>query len=235
MSGVLANIYMINFDEVLNNLIKQYKGYYRRYCDDMIIVLPDNMIRNFSSFKKELEEIFNIKDEQTGDKLVILSPEKTKVYHLSPNDSIKEVSSETRPVKSISFLGFSYDGIFVRIRDKTISRYYNRMYKKMRTIKRQHGYVKKKGDDKYKKISCRNLYQMYTIKGAYCRGLNGKVVGNFITYAERARKKFSIGFAETNKTDQVCKRHLIKVRKYLKREVQWSLNVKNISKKEDPS
>lgn len=73
---------------------------------------------------------------------------------------------------------------------------------------------------------------MYTIKGAYCRGLNGKVVGNFITYAERARKKFAIGFAETNKTDQVCKRHLIKVRKYLKREVRWSLNVKNISKKE---
>lgn len=40
VSAILANIYMIAFDEFVANLIENYHGLYRRYSDDFIIVIP---------------------------------------------------------------------------------------------------------------------------------------------------------------------------------------------------
>lgn len=35
-----ANVYMIDFDKKINDLITSQKGMYRRYCDDIIIIVP---------------------------------------------------------------------------------------------------------------------------------------------------------------------------------------------------
>lgn len=40
ISAVYANVYMIDFDKKINDFITSQKGMYRRYCDDIIIVLP---------------------------------------------------------------------------------------------------------------------------------------------------------------------------------------------------
>lgn len=40
VSAVLANVYMIDFDEWLAKLCEKEGGLYRRYSDDFIIVLP---------------------------------------------------------------------------------------------------------------------------------------------------------------------------------------------------
>ena len=39
LSGVLANIYAIDFDRRLAELSKEFNGFYQRYSDDFIIVL----------------------------------------------------------------------------------------------------------------------------------------------------------------------------------------------------
>ena len=77
---------------------------------------------------------------------------------------------------TIDFLGFSFDGKQVTIRPKTISKYYYRMYSKAKTIRRNSWYT-----SEGKKISKKNIYQRYSIRGAY----NKK--GNFLTYVERAK------------------------------------------------
>jgi len=44
LSGVLANIYAIDFDRSLAELSKEFDGFYQRYSDDFIIVLDvENM------------------------------------------------------------------------------------------------------------------------------------------------------------------------------------------------
>ena len=40
ISAVYANVYMIDFDKIINDFITSKKGIYRRYCDDIIIVVP---------------------------------------------------------------------------------------------------------------------------------------------------------------------------------------------------
>lgn len=46
VSEILANIYMIVFDEFVANLIENYHGLYRRYSDDFIIVIPGHATAN---------------------------------------------------------------------------------------------------------------------------------------------------------------------------------------------
>ena len=40
ISAVYANVYMIDFDKKINDYVTSHKGLYRRYCDDIIIVIP---------------------------------------------------------------------------------------------------------------------------------------------------------------------------------------------------
>lgn len=40
ISAVYANIYMIDFDKRINDLVISKRGMYRRYCDDIIIIVP---------------------------------------------------------------------------------------------------------------------------------------------------------------------------------------------------
>ncbi|RYG95107.1 MAG: hypothetical protein EON58_14870, partial [Alphaproteobacteria bacterium] len=40
ISALLSNIYMLDFDETLNIEISKLGGFYRRYCDDIMIVVP---------------------------------------------------------------------------------------------------------------------------------------------------------------------------------------------------
>ncbi|WP_257983354.1 reverse transcriptase domain-containing protein, partial [Vibrio parahaemolyticus] len=40
MSGLLSNIYMIDFDIKLKNYAESLNGKYYRYCDDLLCILP---------------------------------------------------------------------------------------------------------------------------------------------------------------------------------------------------
>ena len=116
----------------------------------------------------------------------------------------------------IDFLGFSFDGQRVTLRDKTISKYYNRMYRKANTIVKNHG-VSPKG----KTISAKNLYQKYSYKGsrsyqiraAKKKGLDiskQEIKGNFLDYVLRAKKEF-----HGEPVDLATKNHMAKIRKRL--------------------
>lgn len=180
---------MINFDQQLKDYAKQQKGLYLRYSDDFIIAVPNN--------GKKIEEIIEyIRRLCNGDEKLILESSKTKGYKCTKN-KINETSSgkETR----IDYLGFSFDGRKVRIRDKTLTKYYYRMYKKIKSIK--------KAREKNEKIGCENLYMHYSIKGIK----DGKK--NFISYVMKAEKIFEDSEDEIKK---IRLTHLKKIKKRLK-------------------
>ena len=106
----------------------------------------------------------------------------------------------------IDYLGFTFDGKEITIRDKTISKYYYRLYRKLKTIVKNEGYT-----PSGKRISCKNLYEKYTVKGAHLKDSNGHIKGNFISYVQRAQKVFG----EDEPIDRKTRRHMLKIRRIL--------------------
>lgn len=197
ISAVLANIYMLAVDKEMNDYVKQHGGFYMRYSDDFIIILPDKGLAFSEHYKWIKETLSAIPKLELQDK-------KTKlfcVYERTVMNCTKEYASESgSDKKMIDFLGFTFNGSVVTIRDKTLSKYYYRMYRKIKTITQNDGYTKTG-----KRISCQNLYEKYSYKGA------AGPKGNFLSYVARAKKEFGCSEA----IDRSTKYHMQKIRKRL--------------------
>ena len=213
ISAVLANVYMIDTDKMLFDYVSTLNGFYMRYSDDFIIVLP----KTGSAFSEQYRSIKRILDAAPN---LVLKDTKTMLFSVDGKE-VRNCTAQFLPEgKSgkdiIDFLGFSFDGQRVTIRDKTISKYYNRLYRKANTIVKNHG-VSPKG----KTISAKNLYQKYSYKGsrsyqiraAKKKGLDiskQEIKGNFLDYVLRAKKEF-----QGEPVDLATKNHMAKIRKRL--------------------
>lgn len=198
ISGILANVYMLDVDKQINNAVNELGGMYIRYSDDFMIILPDAPEIDAA---KELKRIADMVKQAPR---LTLEPSKTqyfrfengvltdcgKFFHENADDSSR----------TINFLGFSFDGQKVRIRSKTVSKYYYRMYRKARNIAKMGGYT-----PDGKRITGENLYMTYSRKGAK------KGPGNFLTYVNRAASEY--GLNEPIKRD--TRKHMQKIRKAL--------------------
>lgn len=170
LSGLFANIYMIEFDKKMNNLAKEYNGLYLRYSDDFIIVLENMCIKNIKDVYEKIQKFV------TEAVQIELKQEKTNIYSYVGN-IIKCINKEVLDVKNknniISFLGFSFDGENITLRHKTLTKYYYKLY---RTVKRY-----KRGNSK---VSKKKIYDKFSTQGV------GQKRGNFISYVKRSEKVF---------------------------------------------
>ena len=204
ISAVLANIYMIKADEKINEIVNKYKGLYMRYSDDFIVILPTISQDTFRIILESVKQVINDTPN------LILQSEKTKIYRYV-NKELRNCNAEfmdniPNEKNVIDYLGFSFDGREVTIRDKTISKYYYRMYRKLKTIVKNKGYT-----FTGKRISCKNLYEKYSVKGVERKDSEGNKIGNFITYVQKAQKIFG----KEEPIDRKTKRHMVKIRREL--------------------
>lgn len=200
ISAVLSNIYMLELDEQVRNYADMAKGLYLRYSDDFILILPD---KGADVFKEQLSAIRGYISDIPR---LVLQPDKTQIYYYS-NKNIQNrnkdfLSNVDACGDFLNYLGFTFDGNQVLIRDKTLSKYYYRMYRKVKTIVKADG-ISPNG----KKISCKNLYLKYSEKGAHV----GK--GNFISYVQRAEDIFG----KDEGISRGTKKHMQKIRKQLRK------------------
>ncbi len=163
ISACLSNIYMIEFDIRTKQEIDGLKGIYRRYCDDIIVVV-------------------DTKDAAQARRFIL---GEIKRYHLEINDSKTEVTYFKKDSKgelrayndkagyhNLQYLGFEFNGLNAYIRSSSMSRYFKRMTSRIReNLKAAYG-KNSIGDTVFRK----KLHNRYTEKGTR----------NFITYAERA-------------------------------------------------
>ena len=112
ISALLANLYMLEFDTTINAFVSQHGGMYRRYCDDVLVVLPTLELRREASVL--------IQHHLTSLGLVA-HPEKTELIDF-PNSGERAVIP-----KPLNYLGFTFDGVHKRIRPASIARYYKKM------------------------------------------------------------------------------------------------------------
>lgn len=201
ISAVLANVYMLEVDKLINDMVQGLGGMYMRYSDDFIIILPDVAELNASEVFEKIHTLLKLAPRLT------LEQSKTQYFHYSDgtleNCGKKFHEEADGSSRFINFLGFTFDGQKVSIRAKTISKYYYRMYRKAKNIANTGGYT-----PTGKHISCKNLYRRYSERGA-----DGKP-GNFLTYVSRAEREYGSNEAIAHDT----KRHMQKIRKALNGE-----------------
>lgn len=211
ISAVFANVYMLDFDKKIYEYIRACNGFYMRYCDDFIIILPgtgkDYFLQKYTTIKNYIEEIPRL----------VLEVNKTQVYEYR-NQSIVNCNTYISNKKEsivrnrINYLGFSFDGKKISIRDKTLSKYYYRMYRKVRAAK--HWSFKKK------RVQTKSLYNLYSEhrnkeefilkkskenkKDKYKRDK-----GNFLTYVKRAENEFG----KEEAVNQGTYRHMTKIKR----------------------
>lgn len=216
ISAVLANVYMLAADRRIHEYVSLFSGFYMRYSDDFIIVLQ----KNSTDFSEHYEKIKTILNSIPN---LILKESKTRIFLVDKgivqNHTTTYLANTINTKNIIEFLGFSFDGKHVRIRDKTISRYYNKLYRKLQTIINNYGVTPYPHKHR---ISCKNLYRQYSYKGSrhYLRRKIARtstslkkdaVKGNFLDYIYKSKKKF-----KGDPIDTSTKKHMQKIRKRLK-------------------
>lgn len=121
ISAVLANVYMKSFDQEIADYIGKISGLYRRYSDDIIIVCP---IKDGILCKKHIiERIKELKLE--------IEENKTNFFTFKQNDKgvIECYHSSLGKNKKLEYLGFSYDGQKILVKDSSLGNYYHKMNK----------------------------------------------------------------------------------------------------------
>ena len=186
ISAIFANVYMIDFDERLNKFTQNNNGLYRRYSDDFIIVIPNVKEDEYINIAK------NILNIVTSIPNLTLENKKTAFYQINQktltplNNILPEQVNESA---LLNFLGFSFDGENIKLRDKTITKYYYKLYnvidRQIRLeLKREYNNPKNRKDVKHRR---RAIIKKKSRLGA--KIINGKGT-NFISYVKKSIRLF---------------------------------------------
>jgi len=117
ISDLLANLYLVDFDNIVAGWARDAGGAYYRYSDDILIVVPGNEVKGRSLMMRTRDLI-----KQFGDKLII-KEEKSSLFVLEPyGDGQKcQLLHGKQGKNGLEYLGFRYDGQRVYLRDATLS------------------------------------------------------------------------------------------------------------------
>jgi hypothetical protein len=151
---------MMRFDVAVKTFIQSIGGEYRRYSDDICVVVDVvDRARAIDFIKAQLAPInLQIKDTKT----------EVSTFHYAG-----KLPKSDRPFQ---YLGFTYDGTKALIRSKSISRYWRKQIRAIKASKRSARLSARNGGPS--QIFVRKLVRRFTHLGKQ----------NFIKYAQRAAK-----------------------------------------------
>ena len=112
ISAVLSNMYMLDVDRTMAKAVNKVSGYYRRYCDDILIVVRDD----------EAEHAVSTLKSAIADSKLKLQGDKSTISVFSRESSNQVVDSYP-----LQYLGFTFDGSRIHIRSSSVQRYLTRM------------------------------------------------------------------------------------------------------------
>lgn len=174
VSAVLSNIYMLRVDEVMHSWAAQIGGLYRRYCDDIVVVVPPDRVET-------TEFLFHGLIKQSD---LTLNEKKTERVFFEAGSRGLALNGGVFP-----YLGFVFDGNIVRLRQSSIDRYYGKMRRGVRLAKK----CQRKQAKRIAGVSLktRKLFLKYShLANSQRSGMPQNQRTNFITYGLRAAKIF---------------------------------------------
>lgn len=180
LSGVLANVYLLELDTKMRECADACGVLYLRYSDDILFAAPDQT--RFDSMRSCFVRALGATPR------VEIGRDKTHEYRFIHGVVHEYRSAEGLWVPSkIEHLGFAFDGKTVSVKSGTLGRYYNGMCKKVRKVFRwRRNPGKKRVRELYRKVSAKGAHSKY---GSSRRKLNLRG-GNFLTYVDRAQCVF---------------------------------------------
>ncbi len=177
VSALLSNIYMLEFDTELNAAATAIGGIYRRYCDDIMLVVPPE-------------------HQSAMETLVQEACVRAKVrLNIDKNDIVAFPHGRGQAaVSAIQYLGFTFSGSQTLLRLGSLGRYYGKMRAAVSLAKQTQRKYNRKEAQAGKPLSGmkrRKLYIQYSylINRARLPDKDRKTQGNFLTYAYRAAEK----------------------------------------------
>lgn len=203
ISAILSNIYLLEFDKILNKYLEQNNCFYRRYSDDILIVCNKDNLDEITEFVYDLTDKFELE----------LNHKKTDIteFKMIKNESQSFYLNSTKR-KSMQYLGFEFNGIDIYIRSSSIGKYHRKMKAGTREIVKSAFGKKSKGDT----IFIKKLVLKYTNFGK----------NNFVSYSLRAANSLN---SETIKNQ--TKNSTKKLKKVLKQKAENRKSTFNKKKK----
>lgn len=119
ISAVLSNIYLVDYDIQMKSLAEALRGTYRRYCDDILFVVPVQH-RDFVK-RAALDGLRANRLSANLDKV------ETSVFSVPQSG----VVTADRPLQ---YLGFTFDGKTVLLRGSTLAKYFRRVREGARAL-----------------------------------------------------------------------------------------------------
>lgn len=172
ISAVLANLYMYRADLAIREGIRSLGGSYRRYSDDILLIVPRGSGAAAESLlQAELDKMqLNVNSKKTV--RCRFRDWKGRLRSFALDEYFAE-----QTFSPTAYLGLTFDGQDLRIRDSTIARF---MIKAKRAIERAQIAAIQNGENRLKK---RQLYARLTSLGygnAYGKGVYDKADGNIL-------------------------------------------------------
>lgn len=172
LSGMLSNIYMMNFDNIFSLKMKEINGHYFRYCDDMIFIFDNSNNTTLNTVLKIFFEIEKMK--------LKLNHKKTqKIVFKDGLVKIDEPESFNFPSK-LQYLGILYDGKNVFLRENGLSKFHYKLRKAIRMRSAHYRKLVEKENHNSNDIYLRTLHERFTYIGKR----------NYVSYTFRVAKEF---------------------------------------------
>ena len=153
LSGLMANIYLSEFDKKIKNYSQEVL--YKRYSDDIILI----------SDTKKADELFLVIKALLKEYSLSLNPAKvffnTFLYESETGKILLEVkdgNGKSKNRKYLDYLGFEFDGKTISIRKKTIQKAYKKAKKKIKKYHLRQTIKNPKKKHQRKKSLNRNRY-----------------------------------------------------------------------------
>lgn len=203
ISALLANMYMLPFDEaIINELSAEKDIFYRRYSDDIVVICNEIDVKHVEQFIinqiQKIELVISL--EKTEKTLFKIDNGKLQSFKIDGLNLIKNIP--------LNYLGFEFYGHKTLIKSKNMASFYRDMKD---TIRRKSKRVEKINEKELKDespIFKRKIYRLYSFKGVKSRlldskrseFLDGKLVvkpfkrkfrGNYIKYVYRASEEMN--------------------------------------------
>lgn len=171
ISCVFANIYMLDLDCAMKRKCAEVGGIYRRYSDDILLIIPEKHAQVVELFFKS-----KIEEEDLN-----FSTEKTERWQLHNNKVFKiDESYQVICEKNFSYLGVEFSGTNYYLRHRGIARVRSRIVKGIKSAKEFKEYYKLQG------LPWKRIWNRF-----------GKVHNTFRSYRDRAFE--TLGGAKTIK------------------------------------
>ncbi len=189
ISGLLSNIFLIDFDIEAKKAAKDKVGIYKRYSDDIVFILP--LTTDLKGFEKQISDIlFKVSGGQNA-----INPKKTERNFFKKQGNKLICLSEAGVKSKSQYLGFTFDGSRIEIRNSSISRNRAKISYLIRKFKKR----KIKNTNK-KAINTRAVYKAQSAR----KITPFQKKSGFTFYAKKAAEKLSseIIKRQINKNDR---------------------------------